>query len=162
MLIRPLTAADLPAVAAIQASCYPPELLEQAECFAAKIAFSPASHWLAERDGEALGYLFCHPWQGWQPPELDSRQLCWPQPQAAADCFYLHDLAVAPSARGLGVAEQLIDTALSWARAQQLPRAMLIAVGRAPAFWQRHGFVVERNSADLHKYGAAELMSRTL
>ena len=53
-----------------------------------------------------LGYAVSHPGRLGRPPALDSRLGELP---SDADCLYLHDVALLPEARGLGLGESLVD-----------------------------------------------------
>lgn len=153
--MRNATVADLPHLTRIQAACYPDVFLESAATFARKLALSPDSHWLIERDGEALGYFLTHPWAGNTPPALDHAALALPD---NADCHFLHDLALHPAARGQGLAPRLIEAALQWGQARGLKRTMLVAVQGSVPFWQRWGFA---RVGDASEYGDdAALMQR--
>ncbi len=55
--IRTATAADLAAVAAIEAACFPPAEAATAESFAARLAIFPQYFWLAEQEGVLIGFL---------------------------------------------------------------------------------------------------------
>lgn len=68
----------------------------------------------------------------------DSMALVW-------DAAVLNELYVVPECRGAGVADELLETALSAARAQDLPLDRLVldvdtANRRGQAFYGRHGF----------------------
>ncbi len=54
--------------------------------------------------------------------------------------LFLHDLALAPAARGLRVGERLVAAALGAAHRDGLTEAELIAVEGAAAYWHRLGF----------------------
>lgn len=135
--IRPIRHADLPAIDRIQRACYTPDLHEPVEAFAAKLQLSPDSSWLAEHENEVVGYFFTHPWAGDEPPPLGEPLQQLPE---MADTHFLHDLAVHPRARGVGVAPRLIETALNWGRRRGLKRSRLVAISGAAPFWQRWGF----------------------
>jgi GNAT superfamily N-acetyltransferase len=135
--IRPVSLSDLPAIDRIQRACYAPDLHEPVDAFAAKLRLSPDSNWLAEQGDEVVGYFFTHPWSGDEPPPLGELLQQLPD---VADTHFLHDLAVHPRARGVGVAPQLIETALSWGRRRGLQRSRLVAISGAAPFWQRWGF----------------------
>lgn len=84
---------------------------------------------LAERDGEAVGYVFL------LPAELG---MIW-------DAAVLNELFVREAYRGTGVVDELLDRALAVARSQDppLPRIVLDvdpANDRARAVYERHGF----------------------
>nr|WP_254282830.1 GNAT family N-acetyltransferase [Halomicroarcula limicola] len=84
---------------------------------------------LAERDGEVVGYVFVLP---------ESLAHVW-------DAAVLNELFVDESYRGDGVADDLLEAALSVARSQSLPLDRLVLDvdpdnGRAAAFYDRWGF----------------------
>ncbi|KPA77525.1 N-acetyltransferase GCN5 [Leptomonas pyrrhocoris] len=74
------------------------------------------------------------------PIKADDDRLPFPLPAHRADTFYVHDVAVHPEFRGLGVAGAL------WAQIEetrvtlQLKRMSLVAVFGASSYWARHGF----------------------
>ena len=56
--------------------------------------------------------------------------------------MYLHDLAIAPTARGGGWSRPIVERLAREARASGWPALTLVAVNDAAPFWERHGFVV--------------------
>lgn len=131
---RPMTEADIPAVAAISDAAHG-VYTERADIYAERLRLYPAGCWIFDRAGKALGYLVSHPWQGAVPPMLNAPLIAIP---AQADIYYLHDLALLPQVRGSGAAGeamQLVD-----ASAAGFKRIMLTAVNGADAFWRKHGF----------------------
>lgn len=153
--IRNIQIQDASAIQSIQSACYPIELQETIEVLLAKSRLSPTSCWLAANERGILGYLFTHPWNDELPPELNSPLDTLPD---MADTLFLHDLAIHPQARGLGIAQALLNHAHHWASSYRLQRAMLVAVRNSQGFWQRHGFkpVLTQSShlnAKLRAYG---------
>jgi GNAT superfamily N-acetyltransferase len=136
--IRPLTLADIDAIMQIQSACYPASLLEDAAHLAAKHLQFPSSCWVAVHQDEVLAYLLTHPWSSDAPPDLNS-PLPFVSPNSPI--HYIHDLAVHPRAQGLGLARQLMDTALSWSMQQAFTHLRLIAVADAEPFWRKQGFM---------------------
>jgi GNAT superfamily N-acetyltransferase len=67
---------------------------------------------VAEVDGAVAAYA----WAGIEPHS-------WKE--LRAECAYLHDIVVAPEARGRGVAKALIEAVSVWARHRGMPRLML-------------------------------------
>ena len=103
---RPMMAADLAAVERI-AEIVHPAYPESEEVPAERLALFPAGCLIAEGAlGEVLGYAVSHPGRLGRPPALDSRLGELP---SDADCLYLHDVALLPEARGLGLGELLVD-----------------------------------------------------
>ncbi|MDX9700462.1 MAG: GNAT family N-acetyltransferase [Rhodocyclaceae bacterium] len=129
--------ADIGAVLEIQARCYTEVVNESAESFLAKLEVAPEGCFVAQAQGRALGYLVSLPIAFSRPPALDARQLSVP---GDVDCLYLHDLAVAPEARGSGAGGVLVRRFMQRARQAGFRRAALIAVQQSGPFWQRQGF----------------------
>ncbi|WP_042882587.1 GNAT family N-acetyltransferase [Cupriavidus necator] len=172
--LRPMVAADLPAVLAVQASCYTEVLLESERALASRLALSPATCWVAPdpRDPGALAaYLFTHPWLEASLPPLDGvLDDGWRGASAPESLtWFVHDMAVAPAGRGAGLAPRLYAAALAAARSAELRRSRLIAVQSAASWWRRLGYApvaagtASRHAAKLAGYGAnAVLMERAL
>jgi len=134
---RPLAAADLPGLLAVQRACYRADLVEGAEVFARRLA-SPAqcSLVLAAPDGTVCAYLAAYRSRRGHVTPLHGDFA----PTPGADTLYLHDLAVLPAARGRGLAGVLVAQLLAQARAEGLAHAALVAVQGAQAWWQAQGF----------------------
>lgn len=151
--IRPMHETDLPGILAIQAAAYPPELIESSTALHAKLQLAPESCWYVESNGMPQAYLFAHPWLDGLPPALDQPLACLPE---SCPIFYLHDLALRPEARGNGLGEALVCTALKHARARGHRSAALVAIATARSFWHRQGFVARAEpSAQLQEKLAA-------
>ena len=151
--IRLMLEADLPGILDIQARAYPAELIESSATLQAKLQLAPDSCWYVENEGTPKAYLFAHPWQEELPPELDQALTRLPENCPA---FYLHDLALRPEARGTGLGDALVRTALNHARTRGHRLAALVAIATARNFWHRHGFVARAgNSASLQEKLAA-------
>ncbi|MDW5415669.1 GNAT family N-acetyltransferase [Iodobacter sp. CM08] len=142
ILMRPFTPSDIQSLMGIQSACYPANLLEEAEHLTAKHQQSPSSCWVATQHQHVLAYLLTHPWSGDTPPALNAPL---PTPNQSCDIYFIHDLAVHPSARGLGLAQQLLDTALKWARQEKLQKIRLIAIAGAANFWIKQGLSPVKN-----------------
>lgn len=156
--IRHMQRADIDAVLRIQSRCYTALEPESAGSLLSKLEVSPATCWVADSERGLAGYLFAHPWTSEVPPSLD---LVIERLPAAADCFYIHDLAIDPEWRGTGTGERLIGDALQLAD-NHWPRCALIAVQASQRFWGRFGFVPAPTplQAAAVGYGDATLMWR--
>lgn len=163
--VRPLQMADLDAVMAIQAACYTAFAPESREAMAARPRLAPASCWVAGAGprGQAMAYLQALPWRLGEAPALDAvLDRLPPEP----DCLYLHDLAVAPEARALGLGAALVERFMVALRQGPWRHAALIAVQDAAPYWLRHGFTPQPPdaalAAKLHAYGpGAQYMRRS-
>ncbi len=165
LTLAPLRAADLPAVMRIQAQCYSAIVPESLQSMSAKQQAAPRTCHGAWQGGELLGYLLALPVRGLALPALDSPS-CIIDP--AADALYLHDLALAPAARGSGAGQALVARTLAVGAQLGLRRALLVAIQGSAPYWARQGFdgidpATEALRAKLASYGAdARLMQRPL
>jgi ribosomal protein S18 acetylase RimI-like enzyme len=85
---------------------------------------------VAERDGVVAGYV----WAALEP-------MSWKELRGPAG--FIHDIAVADDARRLGVATQLMQTAIDWLRERGAPRVVLWTAApnaAAQALFRRLGF----------------------
>ncbi len=152
-----MTAADLPDVAALAAAIHP-DYPESPAVFADRLALAPGFC----RMLPGLGYAIAHPWAGPAPPALNTVLGRLP---AVPEALHLHDIALAPAARGTGQARAVVAALLAEAAAQGLGRASLIAVAGKEGYWASLGFRPEPQlpGAALASYGAEALpMARPL
>jgi GNAT superfamily N-acetyltransferase len=153
-LWRPMTEADLPQVGMLAAAIHP-DFPEDDAVFAERLRLYPAGcHVLAR--GEALAaYVVSHPWIDRQPPALNDLLGVLPDRPST---YYIHDLALAPAARGSGAGGKIVAQLAALARTEALPTMSLVAVNGSERFWQRRGFVsvaVPELEAKLRSYSAA-------
>lgn len=135
--IRPMTTSDLANVLEIQSACYTQVEPESEESLRAKLTASPATCFVASLENKVIAYLISLPWQFQSPPALNAATC---ELKNDPDCLYLHDVAVAPVARGSGVAARLVERFLSCLHALNLGRASLIAVQNSASYWRKFGF----------------------
>lgn len=155
---------DLPLILRLQADVYPANLLESADFFLNRLELAPATCRVAVRGGKLVAYLVAYPWHSGLPPALNLPLQALP---ADADCWFVHDCAVAPQAQGTGVAALMLrDSARAAARAG-LTRAGLVSLAPAVRYWEKLGYLAAAPSAPLTAklagYGAgAVYMSRDI
>ncbi|MFC0283122.1 GNAT family N-acetyltransferase [Camelimonas abortus] len=133
---RPMAAADLPGVLALAEAVHP-DYPEDAAVFAERLRLFPEGCLTLETQAGLAGYLVAHPWTAGRPPALNSLLGALP---ARPQLYYLHDLALAPAARGSGAAPAAVALAAQTAARLGLGRMALVAVGGADGFWRRCGF----------------------
>lgn len=161
-VVRIAAAADLDAVLRVQAACHAPALLERAECISSILAHGASFVAFAVDTAEVVGYALLHPGASAALGETV------PPPAALAPphlSFFLHDVAVRPSARGAGVARQLVLAALAHARATHAAQVMhLVALPGTGALWSRFGFEPHHDDAfdDAASYGDGAVHMRAL
>ena len=129
---RAMAPADLDFVMALAARLYP-DHPESRASFAGKLEAAPDACLIAERDGVPVGYCVALLATCGRPPKLDEAAYAAQVPRG----LHLHDIALAPAARGRG----LVGAALSRLRrvAAGTPLS-LVAVNGTQALWRRHGF----------------------
>lgn len=137
LIWRPMTEADLDGVVEVAREAFPNHPEDRA-CFANRLALHPAGcRVLADEAGPVAGYLVGYPWMMDAPPPLNVLLPALPE---APEVYYLHDLALASSARGGGHAARGAALALQAARDAGLSTVTLTAVNDAAPFWARQGF----------------------
>ena len=131
--VRPIEPGDVPGVLALVAEVLGEFGLEfgKGSPTDAELVELPASYtgqggafWVALRDGELLGTCGVFP--------------------VAPNTFELRKMYLRDASRGLGLGKRLLDTAVSWVRAQGGTRIVLDtieAMTRAIAFYEANGFV---------------------
>lgn len=130
--LKELTAEDLPLVLSIQTEAYSdPFYHEPADTFRSILSEPEARCWLAEHNGEPVGYLFAHPNRLERPPKLGGQHRVPPD----ADCYFIHDLAKGRKGKGLPVGRRLFEQAKACAAGAGFRRIALIAVQGSQVFW---------------------------
>ncbi len=133
---RPATAGDAPAVATLARAALG-AYGEGAELYAERIALAPAGCHVLTAGETIVGHCISHPWRRVAPPAMHALLGAIP---ADADCWYLHDVVVAPAARGERAVERLLPLLATRAAAHGIGVLALIAVGGADRYWARRGF----------------------
>lgn len=134
--LRAMREDDLAAVWAVQAACYPPPMQEAAALLLARLRAAPSTALVGCVGGTVRAYVFAYPSRLGRVTALGAAFV----PAQAPDALYLHDLAVAPSAHGLGLARALAGRLLADAAASGLAHAALVSVQDSRRFWERLGF----------------------
>lgn len=160
---REMRADDLREVARIAAIVHP-LYPEKNEIFAERQRLhAPGSRVLSDGGGAIVGYVVSHPWRFGTAPALDSLLGAIP---ADSDCYYIHDIALLPSARGQGAAQACVAGLADHARRSGFERMALIAIAGTRDFWEKQGFAAIDDpalAAKLASYDpSARYMSRAL
>jgi len=131
-----MAAGDLATVEAIAAQVHP-GFFEAPEVFAERQALYPQGTHLLEIDGTPSGYILSHPWRLRHLPALNSLLGAIP---AEADTYYIHDLALLPTARGTGAAGSIVAQLTELAHEKGFATMSLVAVNGSLGFWRKQGF----------------------
>ncbi len=131
---RAMVPADLDAVEALGDRVHP-GLPESRAVFAERLALFPEGCIVLPGARGILGYGVSHPIRPGAPPPLDT--LLGALPLEAAQ-YYIHDVVVAPEARGRGAAGAGVERLLG--QAARYPTTALVSVYGTARFWRRFGF----------------------
>mgnify|MGYP003642440907 CR=1 FL=1 len=132
---RFMQAGDLSAVMRLAGRIHP-GLPEDEAVFAERLDLFPEGCRVLDSGEGVAGYALAHPIRYPHPPSLDTFIAAIPPD---ADAFYVHDVAIAPEARGRGYADAIVEALLEIA--SRFPRACLVSVYGTAPFWRRFGFV---------------------
>ena len=159
---RPMTQSDVADVIAMAAVVHPGYPEDDAVLAGRLQAFAAGCH-ILEKDNLAAGYLLSHPWVHGDPPKLNTLITSIPD---TADCYYLHDIALLPSAQGSGAAKAAVGLVDELAQSAGFSRISLCAVNGSAPFWAARGFVPDPDpklEARLASYGSdVRFMTRML
>lgn len=148
-----MVADDLPRVLEI-ADAVHLDYPEEIGVFADRLTLFPRGCMIAMVGGDAVGYVVAHPARLGDPPPLDTR-LGALAPDS--DGLYLHDMALLPEARGLGLPTPALALLEEAARELGLPRLSLTSTPGALAYWRAAGFVQYDGGADANARLGAKL-----
>lgn len=138
MKIRQIREDDWAAIVAIENAAYTDIAPESKDTLRSRVLLSPETCFLAVNDDDAvLGCCFAHRWVSQGAPALHEVVQTLPESKN----LYLHDLAVAPEARGLGVASLLCRELLARAGQKRFLSITLVSVQNSADFWKKFGFV---------------------
>ena len=132
---RRARATDIEAISAIAARIHP-ELPECRDVLWEKIRLCPDGCRVLAAGDEIAGYGLAHPWIRRQIPPLDGFLGQLPD---AADCLYIHDVAVLPEVRG-GLARAYVAEIEQLARSSGITTLALVSVYGTHVLWKRLGF----------------------
>ncbi len=157
---RPMKSTDLAAVSALAGDAHP-SFPEEPAVFAQKQRLFEAFCFSLEFGGAFAGYCFAHPWMRYSVPALNRLLRA---PPRAPDCLFLHDVVVAPMARGKGATSHLIELLESAARHHGLKAITLVSLYGSDRLWRRHGFeAAPIAEQEIRTYGATAIyMLKTL
>jgi GNAT superfamily N-acetyltransferase len=129
---------DLAAVMTVQSEAYGEGFIEGIDVIATRLDAAPDTAWVAEDEAGVCAYLVGYPSMAGRLSALGGAF----RVARAADCLYLHDLAVARRAAGRGVGPLLVRQALGCAESAGLKVSALVSVQASKAFWLHQGYCV--------------------
>ncbi|MFO7528697.1 MAG: GNAT family N-acetyltransferase [Marinobacter sp.] len=148
--VRAIQSSDWPAIDGIQRQAYPECLHEDIAILQQKQHQSPDTCWVVtDGEGRVQGYLLAHHW----PSVTDVPALDQPLPAVGGDVMYIHDMALALNAQGLGRSMPLWQALTAQVRQENITTLALVAVNDSQAYWQKKGFEVSAPVAIEKGYG---------
>ena len=148
MTIRTATAADLAAIAAVEAACFPAaEAATEAE-FAARLAVYPNHFWLLEEDGKLISFI-----DGLVTDEPILRDEMYENAtlhDRAGEWQMIFGVATHPEHQKKGYAGQLLQTAIAASRARGKLGLVLTCKDRLVPYYAKFGFADEGRSDSNH------------
>jgi GNAT superfamily N-acetyltransferase len=153
---RPMRAEDLPAIKQISDEVHRTYSEDEAT-YAERLKLYPAGCFTLEQGGTVIGYVASHPWHRGQSPALN--ELLGAIPTDGAE-YYLHDIALLPAARGLGLGEAALKRVVDHAREHGFQTITLVAVNGAETYWSSRGFNLCEGAESGASYGAGTYRMR--
>ncbi|MGO8839488.1 MAG: GNAT family N-acetyltransferase [Limisphaerales bacterium] len=142
----PILPADLDSVNRLADSIHT-TLPERPEVFEEKVRLFPKGCKKFVLNGNMVGYGISHPWMLNTIPPLNKFLKNLPE---KPECLYLHDIVIAPGARGMGAAGRYVDYIKQLAVEISIPSLALVSVYGTDVLWSRFGFRTVQNS-DLNR-----------
>ncbi len=138
----PILPADLDSVNRLADNIHT-TLPERPEVFEEKVRLFPKGCRKFVLNGNMVGYGISHPWVLNAIPPLNEFLKNLPEKPG---CLYLHDIVVAPEARGLGASGRFVDYIKLLAQEIGVPSLALVSVYGTDVLWSRFGFRAVLNS----------------
>lgn len=148
-LIREVTEADWPQVAALEAEAYAGTSLTEGEA-ALRSRAAAGTCLVLERGGRVAGYVLALPYPRFRHPDLT-------RPEDTAPCsanLHLHDIVIATPQRRRGLGTRLVRHLTDMARARGFATMSLIAVDGKEPFWRSLGYRSHPEASPPAGYGS--------
>lgn len=123
---------DIASILTIQAAAYPTALHEDEQTIRSRLQAVPDCAWVAADNDGIRAYLVAYRTKFGKVTPFAAPFF----PSVDADCLYLHDLAVCPTAAGRGLGPALVRMAWATARQQGLVYSALVSVQGSQDFWR--------------------------
>ncbi|MFI9427618.1 GNAT family N-acetyltransferase [Streptomyces achromogenes] len=149
-LIRGVTEADWPRLAALESEAYADlSLAEGEEALRSRARASAGTCFVLERDGRPAGYVLALPYPRFCCPALGS-----PEPAVHDTAnLHLHDIVVSAPLRRRGLGTRLVRHLTETARACGFATVSLVAVGDKETFWRARGYRTHPSAPVPPEYG---------
>ena len=148
MTIRTAAPADLEAVTAIEAACFPPAEAAGRASLAGRLAVYPDHFWLLEDEGQIVGFVngMCT-----DTPDLADEMYDDPALHSESGAWQMiFGVDTLPAYRRQGCAARLLEHVAAAAKAQGRKGVVLTCKDRLVHYYAKFGFVDEGVSASTH------------
>ncbi|ANP50147.1 GNAT superfamily N-acetyltransferase [Streptomyces griseochromogenes] len=148
-VIRSITEADWPEVAALEAGAYADTALAEGEA-ALRSRASAGTCFVLDLDGRLAGYVLALPYPMFRYPDLArAERVAHHSPN-----LHLHDLVISAPLRRRGLGSRLVGHLTDAAGARGFRTMSLIAVGGKEPFWRANGYRAHRGARLPAGYGS--------
>lgn len=160
MRIRRISGGDWGGIAALEARAYEGSMLsEEPAALKSRALASPATCFVLDTGRQLAGYLLALPYPRFQYPDLTRLE----EVSFRSRNLHLHDLVIADTFRGRGLARRLLSHLTETARSRMYECISLIAVAGSEPFWFANGYRAHPEVTLPSSYGtAAVYMSRAI
>ncbi|MYW20553.1 GNAT family N-acetyltransferase [Streptomyces sp. SID486] len=137
-LIRGITEADWPQLAALESEAYADlSLAEGEQLLRSRARASAGTCFVLELDGRLAGYVLALPYPRFSCPDLTRSE---PAVHHTTTNLHLHDLVVGAPLRRRGLGTRLVRRLTGTARARGFETISLVAVADKEPFWRANGY----------------------
>lgn len=132
---------------------------EALEVLKSKQSASPDTCFVCVSDqGDVLGYLLAHPWNGAEPPKLFE-----PLPAIGpSDSLFLHDMAVRSRLKGQGIGHSMMAELMKASVLKGVTTITLVAIQGADSFWSLLDFKEITGTTICPSYGETAVFMEKL
>lgn len=148
MTIRAVTPADLAAVTAVEAACFPKAEAATEASFAQRIAVFPESFLVAEEDGQIVGFINGSVVNERTISDEMFEDAGWHRPDGRYQAIF--GLDVLPAYRRQGIAAQLMEALIAVARKQGRSGLILTCKEYLIHYYEKFGYENLGRSASVH------------
>ena len=158
--VRHIADSDWDSIVVLEASAYGEcGLSEGRVALESRARTSPATCFVLDIGQQIAGYLLALPYPMFHYPDLTRAE----QTSFDSHTLHLHDVVIAGSFRGQGLAKHLLHHLAATARSRMYERISLIAVAGSDTFWSANGYHSHPEVSLPKSYGAeAVYMSRAI
>jgi GNAT superfamily N-acetyltransferase len=162
--IRHVSDGDWGGLVALEAGAYAAIGLSEARtALESRVRASPNTCFVLDLGHRLAGYLLALPYPMFAYPDLTRTEEIPATGSARSGNLHLHDLVIAESLRGRGLAKTLVHHLIATARSDGYEQISLVAVNGSDTFWAANGFVARPGVVPTGDYGPDSVyMSRAV